>query len=182
MRPSRLFDRRCCNRRAFPRCLFARLEPYMRLCWRRGHRGGGGFERESGSQPSWIGDGQFCIVCLRHPPTALFTAPATTSAAQRSQNSTVPLFGFCFGSAIRIRVGNKLASPTTSASPVSSTGNKSPKLPKLSGNNRLTTVWSSGPHNVHTISERVDCIDQRLPRSNQHDFSNFVPLCFRIRN
>lgn len=57
-----------------------------------------------------------------------------------SQNSIVPLLGFLLGSATLILVGNRLASPTTKASPVSSTGKSSPKLPKLSGKSRLTTA------------------------------------------
>lgn len=56
------------------------------------------------------------------------------------------------------------------------TGNSGPQLTLLIIFGRCRRLDSICPSNVHTISERVDCIDQRLPRRNQHDLSHFVPL------
>lgn len=35
-----------------------------------------------------------CTACFRHPSTATLWPPTLSAAVQRSQNSTVPLFGF----------------------------------------------------------------------------------------
>lgn len=77
------------------------------------------------------------LPCLRIASTALSMLSETLDLDHSDQNLTVALFGSILGLSIRILLGNKLASPTAIASPTSSIGNKSAKLPILSGSNFL---------------------------------------------
>src|SRR5690554_4446122 len=86
------------------------------------------------------GDDGPWLACFLQLSTESAILATSLSSLHLSQNGTVPLFGSDFGRWTRTRVGSKLASPTTSASPVSRTGSKSLNPPRLSGNKRRTTL------------------------------------------
>ena len=80
----------------------------------------------------WISmDCGFSVFCCRkrymdsYLPCCLMACTVAPIASDRVsqlhsfQNLTVALFGFCFGSSMRIRLGNSEASPTAMASPIS---------------------------------------------------------------
>ena len=81
--------------------------------------------------------------CLRSPITAFTISCLAFLLLHSFQNFIVALSGFIVGCEIKILVGNKEASPTTNASPISKIGRTYVSPARLSVKSLLITVWSS---------------------------------------